>query len=317
MGFGAVVVPNGLPDFYRHVESVDWVVGDIEQAVEGWRRLGFATSRIEEQTIAVTGPGGEASPLAVRLARGNLGGFQVVWIQPPAGRNLYRDVLSARGDGVLSINHRVADESGLAGELERLAAAGASVLGRADQRGSSPRQVVYLDTASGGKAVIGLVSEDSGSFPTAVDNGFRKSQYAFVVKKIEPVSKYWEKLGWPAMQVTHGALSDLRFRGEPGRFDQRLGWQRHGDVVYEWIEPIAGPTVYEEALSKHGEGFHHFAFDVPDMDAAIRFFEGRGLVCSQSGSWGEKGKPGSGRFAYIDTEPMGGVTIELLWNYQD
>ncbi len=25
---------------------------------------------------------------------------------------------------------------------------------------------------------------------------------------------------------------------------------------------------------------------------------------------------GSGRFAYIDTEPRGGVTIELLWNYR-
>lgn len=34
----------------------------------------------------------------------------------------------------------------------------------------------------------------------------------------------------------------------------------------------------------------------------------------QSGAWGEKGKPGSGRFAYADTSAIGGVTIELLWN---
>jgi hypothetical protein len=50
------------------------------------------------------------------------------------------------------------------------------------------------------------------------------------------------------------------------------------------------------------------------MDAAIAALEKLGAPIVQSGGWGEKGRPGSGRFAYADTSAHGGVTIELLWN---
>ena len=36
-----------------------------------------------------------------------------------------------------------------------------------------------------------------------------------------------------------------------------------------------------------------------------------------SGGWGEEGKPGSGKFAYVDTEEFGGESIELLWSYKE
>jgi catechol 2,3-dioxygenase-like lactoylglutathione lyase family enzyme len=137
-----------------------------------------------------------------------------------------------------------------------------------------------------------------------------------VVRSLEKVSAYWERLGFPAMDITHGPLTDLVHRGQPGRFDQRLGWHRHGTVTWEWIEPLAGPTVYEEHLKEHGEGFHHFAFDVPDMDAACAAWEALGVPIVQSGAWGEKGKPGSGRFAYAATDAFGGVTTEFLWNHR-
>jgi hypothetical protein len=50
------------------------------------------------------------------------------------------------------------------------------------------------------------------------------------------------------------------------------------------------------------------------MDAAGAECEKRGAPIVQSGSWSEKGKPGSGRFAYAATDVVGGVMIELLWN---
>jgi len=34
-----------------------------------------------------------------------------------------------------------------------------------------------------------------------------------------------------------------------------------------------------------------------------------------SGGWGERGKPGSGRFAYMDAHSLGGVDVELLWSF--
>jgi hypothetical protein len=38
----------------------------------------------------------------------------------------------------------------------------------------------------------------------------------------------------------------------------------------------------------------------------------KGAPPSQSGGWDSPGS--KGRFAYLDTEPYGSVTIELLWN---
>jgi hypothetical protein len=52
------------------------------------------------------------------------------------------------------------------------------------------------------------------------------------------------------------------------------------------------------------------------MDQAIAFFKDHGYEISMSGGWGDRGKPGSGRFAYVDTGKIGGETIELLWSYR-
>ena len=38
--------------------------------------------------------------------------------------------------------------------------------------------------------------------------------------------------------MSHGPLRDRVYRGQPGQFDQELGWQRHGEVVYEWIRML-------------------------------------------------------------------------------
>jgi hypothetical protein len=53
------------------------------------------------------------------------------------------------------------------------------------------------------------------------------------------------------------------------------------------------------------------------MDPVLDDFRSRGLEVSMGGTWGEKGKPGSGRYEYINLEQAGGVTMELLWNFRE
>jgi hypothetical protein len=86
--------------------------------------------------------------------------------------------------------------------------------------------------------------------------------------------------------------------------------------VYEWILPLKGPTVYQDHLDRHGEGVHHIAFEVPDLDREIARWNSLGFPFVQGGAWGEKGKRGYGRFAYHSTQALGGTDIELLWNYK-
>jgi hypothetical protein len=241
-------------------------------------------------------------------------------VQPLGGGTAFDDHLARRGEGVMSVNYAAPSLEALEAEVKRLSGLGVGVLQRGEvQTPAGPLVVVHMDTAAEGKYVLGLVSGEAPPLPEAAavpPVPLKLSQYALVVKSLENVSAYWEKLGFPKMDVTHGTLTDLVHRAKPGTFDQRLGWHRHGTVTWEWIEPLRGPTVYDEHLATHGEGFHHFAFDVPDMDAAIRAFAALGVPATQSGGWGEKGKPGSGRFAYVETEAFGGVSTEFLWNHR-
>ena len=318
----AVAVPSRaeLPEMYRRVASVHWVVKDLGRVQAGWGRLGFpALQDLGEMTIAGSFRG-QSGASRVRIAQARLAGADVVWIQPLEGESALSEHLARHGEGVVSLNYAAPTREALEAEVGRLTGLGVPVLQRAEVVTAAGRlSVVHMDTAAEGKYVLGLVHGDT---PRPAVEGpqppfpAKLSQYALVVKGLETVSAYWQRLGFPAMEITHGPLSDLVYRGQPGRFDQRLGWHRHGTITWEWIEPVAGPTVYEDFLKEHGEGFHHFAFDVPDIDAASAAWEALGVKIVQSGAWGEKGKPGSGRFAYAATDAFGGVTTEFLWSFR-
>jgi catechol 2,3-dioxygenase-like lactoylglutathione lyase family enzyme len=303
------------PAFYRSVTSLHWVVKDAERVRGVWTKLGFA-SRPGTGTMTVTEyRKGETARLKVVAAR--FGSVDVLWLQPDSGRSAFSDYLDKHGEGVVSINYAPADGAARDAEAARLHGLGVKVLQKAEvELGGAKQSVVYADTAGKGKYVVGLAL---GALPPveaapAIPFAAKLSQYALVVKDLEEIGDFWAKLGLPAMAITHDWLSDLRFRDQPGQFDQRLGWHRHGTITFEWIEPLRGPSVYKEHLDHHGEGFHHLAFDVPDLDAAIAAWGALGAKVVQSGAWGTKGKRGSGRFAYVEADPAGGVTIELLWN---
>ena len=93
-----------------------------------------------------------------------------------------------------------------------------------------------------------------------------------------------------------------------------LGWDRTGDAPFEWVQQIIGPDVYVEYGKKHGEGFHHLGVNVSDMGEASREMTTRGAPPSQAAAW--KTSNGKGRAVYLDSEPYGGVTLELIYDPQ-
>jgi 4-hydroxyphenylpyruvate dioxygenase-like putative hemolysin len=76
-----------------------------------------------------------------------------------------------------------------------------------------------------------------------------------------------------------------------------------GNVRVEIIEPVDGPTAWSEQLDRHGTSVHHLAFQVPDVNTAVRGLEAKG------GTWnmGEGGQS----FAYVDMTDDLGFTIEV------
>ena len=51
---------------------------------------------------------------------------------------------------------------------------------------------------------------------------------------------------------------------------------------------------------------------VDKLESAVERYAKLGFPPLQSGAWGDVGKPHSGRYAYMDTEALGGVSMELI-----
>ena len=298
-----------MPDFYKSVDRVFWVVDDIDRTVAGWKKLGII------EIVAKTESREDARWCVARI-----GNVKVDFIQPSGGDGVFSRYRKRHGQGVMALVHRVAGIEASELEVARMKKADVAVLASGNLRGEV--RYTLFDTAEEGKYVLGLISgpeEPQGVLratgqTTAVPK--KVSQYAFVASDLEKVSKYWVRLGFPEMSFTHPALWDLQYHGRPGRFDAILGWQRHGNVVYEWIQPTVGPTTYMDHVARHGEGLHHIAFEVGDFEQEKSQWSKAGFPTTQSGAWGERDRPGYGRFAYQDTDAIGGTEIELLWNYR-
>jgi catechol 2,3-dioxygenase-like lactoylglutathione lyase family enzyme len=303
---------------YKSVHALTWIVRDVDKAVAGWRKLGFTDVRaVGDVALTNVQYRGKQAACRAKVAEGNLGDAWVQWVQPIAGCGAYADFLARHGDGVFSLVHRAPTREALQAEIARMNALGIGILQSETVPGKRGALRTYLDTEPEGKYVLGLVHYPDGAAPAPAPPGRKVAQYAFTVRQLEPVLDFWSRLGFVERSVTHPPLWDLRYHDQPGQFDAELGWQRHGRVVYEWILPLKGPTVYSDHMEKHGEGFHHIAFEVPDLDAEVARWNALGFPFVQGGAWGEKGKPGWGRFAYQDTHPIGGVDVELLWNYRE
>ena len=72
----------------------------------------------------------------------------------------------------------------------------------------------------------------------------------------------------------------------------------------EFISPVEGDSIYRDFLNKHGEGIHHIAFRVDDLDAETDKLVARGIPVITS----VKRSTGRG-FAYFD---FGDCLIELV-----
>ncbi len=310
--------PPTLPDMYKSVHSVAWVVRDVEKTVAGWRRLGFTDIRIlGDVTFADVRYHGTPATCIAKVAEGHLGDVAVQWIQPLQGTNAYSEFLARHGTGMFSLVHRAPSREALQAEIDRMSALGVGVLQSESIDGSSrPSIRMYVDTEPQGKYALGLIYVPDFDRAVPPPPGRKVVQFAFTVRDLNSVLDYWSRLGFTERSVTHPPLWDLRYHDRPADFDADLGWQRHGRIVYEWVHPLKGPTVYLDHMEKHGEGFHHIAFQVDDLDQEVARWNALGFPFIQGGAWGEKGKPGWGRYAYQDTDAIAGAEVELLWNYR-
>ncbi len=306
---------------YGHVSSVVWVAKDLDPVLNYYEKLGLKDI---QRTNVTDRPGliyrGKSAPTTAKAAFGRIGGVSFEWIQPVTGTNLYTEFLERHGDGILALGFAVKSDQELEQQIQYFQSKGVEAVQRTQWTGpKGTGHGVYLDTAAkGGGLTLVLYYDPAGPGPAeagTVDNDapFTKiAHYAFVVRDVRKVGDYWQSLGFGGLAVDHNVSVNRVYRGQPGKFEMDLGWGRSGDTPFEWVQSTLGPNVYEEYLKEHGEGFHHLGVTVQDMDAAEKMLEAKGAPPTETGGWDTP--KSKGRFAYLDTDSHGGVTLELIWN---
>ncbi len=318
--FGQTARPALDPSLYRHVVQIGWVVKDLDSVVDYWQRLGLRNIR---RTGVMDFPDvtyrGRKTPLKLKMAFGDIGGVQIEWIQPVEGHSVYNEFLSKHGDGVHHLAYQMPSPAVMQQQIRYFKSRGVGVVQSGTWKGQKGvGRFAYLDTApEGGGLTLELTYNpdwpQGGETPRANEYPFNNiNHFGFVVADVHKVSAYWQRIGFGPLDIVHNVSLNRRYHGKPAKFEMDLGWNRRGDRPFEWIQSTVGPNDYIDYRKKHGEGLHHLGFTVKDMDAAIAQFKSKGVTVTMDGGWDDNGY--KGRFAYLDTDPHGGVTVEFIWN---
>lgn len=81
-----------------------------------------------------------------------------------------------------------------------------------------------------------------------------------------------------------------------------------GEVEINLIEPTGPDSTVAAFLEKRGEGLHHIAFEVDDVDAELKAMEEKGVRLID-----KEGREGvAGQIGFLHPKSVNGVLVELV-----
>jgi len=140
------------------------------------------------------------------------------------------------------------------------------------------------------------------------------TQVGIVVRDIDKaLEAYSHKLGvgpWRVYTYAPPKLTATKVRGVAVPYSMKLALAWTGDMMWELIQPLDGPSIYWEFLRDHGEGIHHIMVDYGDrsLEETTAAFAARGWPAVMEGNY-----LGS-QFVYYETEGSLTTTIEVRYS---
>jgi methylmalonyl-CoA/ethylmalonyl-CoA epimerase len=140
------------------------------------------------------------------------------------------------------------------------------------------------------------------------------AQVAILVKDIEESGKLWaDVLGVDppkaAVSTSHPDRPTT-FHGEVTHAEAKLAFIKMGNIELELIEPMGEGSTWQEFLDTHGEGIHHIAFWVKDIEGISKKLSLKGIPTVQTGGWD------TGGYSYLDARETLGCIVELLESFE-
>ncbi|MCO5071454.1 MAG: VOC family protein [Rhizobiaceae bacterium] len=119
----------------------------------------------------------------------------------------------------------------------------------------------------------------------------RIHQLAFVTSDLNRAMRSWvDNLGigpWEVYSFNQDNVSELKVGGEvvTEPFSFLVAFTSVGGMQFEIIQPVSGPTIYQEYIDRRGEGFHHVKEKIADseMEEVLGSYADLGIGVMQAG----------------------------------
>lgn len=139
-------------------------------------------------------------------------------------------------------------------------------------------------------------------------------QVAFVVRDLDRAVRHWtDDLGigpWSVWTMRPPALKNTIYHGKEVPFGIRHALAWSGNLQFELVEPLEGPSIFKDQLDTIGEGPNHIGVIVSDHPAAVAGFIAKGFTPLQSATG--FGASEDGKFAYFRPPHDISTIVELI-----
>jgi catechol 2,3-dioxygenase-like lactoylglutathione lyase family enzyme len=294
-------LPTGMAGLRYPITQVSLAVHDLDQTMDLYHRaFGWAPWQVFDHVRPIhhnTELRGEPVHYAIRGAEVYVGSLNFELLQPLEGRNLWTEFIDRRGEGVASIATMF--QEGAEGDAVKRAFRerfGAEVIMKADI--GDHIEYFYLDTerafgclieSGSGHAIDFMkpaqVHPREGALPGPSPMSgltYPITQVSLVSRDLEErVRAYREAFGWAPWKLYEPeALIGLGSTGLPDGQAVRLAQTMVGDLNFEIIQPLGGPTPWQEQLDAKGEGLAGISVTLgstEEMDLARAQFDALGV----------------------------------------
>ena len=153
---------------------------------------------------------------------------------------------------------------------------------------------------------------DDAVFPF-LKNGI--TQVGWIVNDIDKAVENFYRLTnigpWHFYSYGPKMLKTMRRNGIDTEFEMATAVANAGSLRLEIVQPAFGDMVYQKYIDKHGYGgVQHFGIAVENMEESLEIVRKAGINVAMEGTG--YGLDGDGYFAYLDTEELFGITLELM-----
>jgi len=156
------------------------------------------------------------------------------------------------------------------------------------------------------------MSQFLNNLPLSILKSTTKFQVGMVVKDARKTAKEYESYGVGPFVEEEFPGIDATVYGKPANYRNRALVANLGGWELELLQVLEGKTIFQEFLVKRGEGVHHLGLYVDNYDVEMTKWKQKGVRVLQESKCPPPYPEGS-RYAYLDTEKLFGIILEIAW----